>query len=90
MFLSRNSYRIAVPSNWWQYPYPYDVVVLSGAQGQLQRENLIDSYTESPAKKRKCFDPKIGKLIRTANFKLEYLGSPYSRFLFLFKKKISQ
>ncbi|XP_071157712.1 uncharacterized protein [Mytilus edulis] len=52
----------SVPSNWWQYPYPYDVVALAGAQGQLQRENLIDGYTESPAKKRKCFDPKIGKV----------------------------
>ena len=59
---------ISVSSNWWQYPYPYDVLSIASSQAKLQQENLIDSYTETTEQSyghrrlRYCLDPKIGIL----------------------------
>ncbi|CAG2255828.1 unnamed protein product [Mytilus edulis] len=59
---------ILVSSNWWQYPYPYDIFAIAASQEKLQKENFIDSYTESTEQSyghirlRNCLDPKIGKL----------------------------
>ncbi|CAG2189168.1 unnamed protein product [Mytilus edulis] len=57
-----NGKKNPVPSNWWQYNYPYDVIQLIRSQSQLQENNLIDSYTENPnGGIRGCLDPKIGR-----------------------------
>ncbi|XP_071161164.1 uncharacterized protein [Mytilus edulis] len=58
---------VLVSSNWWQYPYPYDIVAIAASQEKLQKENFIDSYTESTEQSyghirlRNCLDPKIGR-----------------------------
>ncbi|VDI63854.1 Hypothetical predicted protein [Mytilus galloprovincialis] len=75
--LSANTYVFAIPtvsSNWWQYPYPYDVLSIASSQAKLQQENLIDSYTETTEQSyghrrlRYCLDPKIGKLGRKVRY----------------------
>ena len=59
---------ISVPTNWWQYPYPYDVAVLSGQVEYLQSKNLIDSYEEGYRMLRNCRDPYLGKITKLKLF----------------------
>jgi len=53
-------------TNWWQYPFPQNVLLLSAYQEKIQKENLIDSYAENN-RRRPCKDPVIGNFIQIIN-----------------------